>query len=119
MNALYANYLGSDYRPVGLTAGSRALVRVVDDLGWLCDRVRDDTAATLGVMTDPSVRVLRASARLLRIRPGRRPGTRAAPNSMTRWRNCVRWRRAATARTSPSCCARPTTRPRSRWAGDC
>ena len=61
MNALYANYLGSDYRPVGLTAGSRALVRVVDDLGWLCDRVRDDTAATLGVMTDPSVRVLRAS----------------------------------------------------------
>ena len=68
MNALYANYLGSDYRPVGLTAGSRALVRVVEDLGWLCDRVRDDTAATLGVMSEPSVRVLRACARLLRIR---------------------------------------------------
>ena len=67
MNALYANYLDSDYRPVGLTAGSRALVRVVDDLGWLCDGVRDDTASTLGVMTAPSVRVLRASARLLRI----------------------------------------------------
>ena len=67
MNALFANYVNSDYRPVGLTAGSRALVRVVDDLGWLCDRVRDDTAATLGVMTDPAVRVLRASARLLRV----------------------------------------------------
>ncbi len=67
MNALYANYLDSDFRPVGLTAGSRALVRVVDDLGWLCDRVHADTAATLGVMAEPSVRVLRASARLLRI----------------------------------------------------
>lgn len=67
MNVLYANFINSDYRPVGLTAGSRALVRVVDDLGWLCDRVRDDTASTLGVMTEPSVRVLRASARLLRI----------------------------------------------------
>lgn len=67
MNRLYAHYLGSDYRPVGLTAGSRALVRVVDDLGWLCDRVRTDTAATLGVMAEPAVRVLRASARLLRI----------------------------------------------------
>jgi Fusaric acid resistance protein-like len=67
MNALYANYLDSDYRPVGLTAGSRALVRVVDDLGWLCDRVRHDTAATLGVMAEPSIKVLRASAHLLRI----------------------------------------------------
>lgn len=67
MNALWANYVGSDYRPVGLTAGSRALVRVVDDLEWLCDRVHDETAANLGVMTEPAVRVLRASARLLRI----------------------------------------------------
>ncbi len=67
MNALFANYVNSDYRPVGLTAGSRALVRVVDDLGWLCDRVNDDTAATLAVMAAPSVRVLRASARLLRV----------------------------------------------------
>jgi uncharacterized membrane protein YccC len=67
MNSLYARYLDSDYRPVGLTAGSRALVRVVDDLGWLCDRVPENTAATLGVMTAPSIRVLRASARLLRI----------------------------------------------------
>jgi hypothetical protein len=32
MGALRANFLGADFRPVGLTAGSRALVRVVDDL---------------------------------------------------------------------------------------
>lgn len=67
MNALYAHYLGSDYRPVGLTAGSRALVRVVDDLGWLSDRVHSETAAALGAMAAPSVRVLHACARLLRI----------------------------------------------------
>jgi Fusaric acid resistance protein-like len=67
MSALRTNFFGSDFRPVGLTAGSRALVRVVDDLEWLCDRVHDDTAANLGVMGPPAVRVLRASARLLRI----------------------------------------------------
>ncbi|CAJ1586576.1 FUSC family protein [[Mycobacterium] wendilense] len=67
MNTLYAHYLDGDFRPVGLTAGSRALVRVVDDLGWLTDRTRDETAATLGVMAGPSVRVLRACDRLLRI----------------------------------------------------
>jgi uncharacterized membrane protein YccC len=67
MNALWAHYVDSDFRPVGLTAGSRALVRVVDDLEWLCDRVHDETASNLGVMTEPAVRVLRASARLLRV----------------------------------------------------
>ena len=67
MNALFANYVNSEYRPVGLTAGSRALVRVVDDLGWLCDRVTDETAGRLGVMRDPAVRVLTACARLLRV----------------------------------------------------
>ena len=36
MGALRANFLGADFRPVALTAGSRALVRVVDDLQWLC-----------------------------------------------------------------------------------
>ena len=35
MNALWENFLGADFRPVALTAGSRALVRVVDDLGLL------------------------------------------------------------------------------------
>ncbi len=65
MNALWENYIGADFRPVGLTAGSRALVRVVDDLGWLCDRVKDDTGRLLGEMKAPLVRVLRDSAAVL------------------------------------------------------
>ncbi|OBF26883.1 fusaric acid resistance protein [Mycobacterium sp. ACS1612] len=68
MNALDAAFLGADYRPVALTAGSRALVRVVDDLGWLSDRISDDTGAMLGAMKEPAVRVLRDSAAVLRIR---------------------------------------------------
>lgn len=68
MNALYESFLGADYRPVALTAGSRALVRVVDDLGWLSDRVTDDTGRLLGAMRDPAVRVLRDNAAVLRIR---------------------------------------------------
>jgi len=63
MNALYDTFLGADYRPVGLTAGSRALVRVVDDLGWLSDQVTDDTGRLLGAMRDPALRVLRGSSR--------------------------------------------------------
>lgn len=68
MNALYAAFLGADYRPVALTAGSRALVRVVDDLGWLSDRITEDTGQLLGAMKDPAVRVLRDSAAVLRLR---------------------------------------------------
>ena len=68
MNALYETFLGADYRPVALTAGSRALVRVVDDLGWLSDQITDDTGRMLGVMRDLAVRVLRDSAAVLRIR---------------------------------------------------
>jgi uncharacterized membrane protein YccC len=67
MNALDATFLGADYRPVALTAGSRALVRVVDDLGWLSDRITDDTGGLLGAMKDPAVRVLRDSAAVLRL----------------------------------------------------
>ena len=63
MNALCDNFLGADFRPVGLTAGSRALVGVVDDLGlavptgsrddtgrrpWANDRPRGPGAARLG-----------------------------------------------------------------------
>ena len=53
MNALRENFLGADFRPVGLTAGSRALVRVVDDLGWLADRVSDETGPALRDMKAP------------------------------------------------------------------
>ncbi|MFG1934856.1 FUSC family protein [Mycobacterium sp. NPDC048908] len=68
MNALDAAFLGADYRPVALTAGSRALVRVVDDLGWLSDQIGDDTSELLGAMKDPAVRVLRDCAAVLRLR---------------------------------------------------
>ena len=67
MHALRDNFLGADFRPVGLTAGSRALVRVVDDLEWLADRVGDDAGAALWDMKDPAVRVLRGCAAVLRI----------------------------------------------------
>jgi hypothetical protein len=67
MNALDSAFLGADYRPVALTAGSRALVRVVDDLGWLSDRVTDDTGRLLGAVKEPAVRVLRDSAAVLRL----------------------------------------------------
>jgi Fusaric acid resistance protein-like len=65
MNALWDNYIGADFRPVGLTAGSRALVRVVDDLGWLSDRVAAETGRLLGDVKAPLVRVLRDSAAVL------------------------------------------------------
>ena len=65
MGDLRANFLGADYRPVGLTAGSRALVRVVDDLQWLSDRVADDTGTLLFELRLPIVRVLRECAEVL------------------------------------------------------
>lgn len=69
MNALRANFLGADFRPVGLTAGSRALVRVVDDLQWLSDRVNDSTGELLSQLCEPVVRVLRDSALVLTTSP--------------------------------------------------
>jgi uncharacterized membrane protein YgaE (UPF0421/DUF939 family) len=69
MGALRANFLGADFRPVGLTAGSRALVRVVDDLQWLSDRVTDTSGELLALMRDPVVRVLRDSALVLTTSP--------------------------------------------------
>ena len=65
MGALRANFLGADFRPVGLTAGSRALVRVVDDLQWLSDRITDSSGDLLAEMRDPVVAVLRESAQVL------------------------------------------------------
>lgn len=78
MNALWENFVNTDFRPVALTAGSRALVRVVDDLGWLADRVTADTGALLGDMKPPIVRVLRDAAAVLRM-PDRQ--ARAARNA--------------------------------------
>jgi len=78
MDALRANFLGADFRPVGLTAGSRALVRVVDDLEWVTDRTGQKAGAALADMKDPAVRVLRDAAAVLRItRVARRDAARA------------------------------------------
>ena len=65
MRALEKNFMSADHRPVGLTAGSRALVRVVDDLKWLTDRVGNDEDVGLADMQAPVVAVLRCCARTL------------------------------------------------------
>lgn len=67
MNALWETFLYADFRPVALSAGSRALVRVVDDLGYLSDRLTEDTGRELGEMRQPLVRVLRDCADVLQI----------------------------------------------------
>ncbi|MDX1889362.1 FUSC family protein [Mycolicibacterium sp. 050158] len=77
MDALRSNFLGADFRPVGLTAGSRALVRVVDDLQWLSDRVTEGSGDLLAEMRDPVVRVLRESAQVLGTDVGHRDAHRA------------------------------------------
>jgi Fusaric acid resistance protein-like len=65
MDELRANFLAASYRPVGLSAGSRALVRVVDFLQLVADLVDDHTGATLGPVKPPAIDVLRWCARLL------------------------------------------------------
>jgi hypothetical protein len=65
MLALRENFLGADFRPVGLSAGSRALVRVVEDLEWLAERVSDEAGPGLRDMQAPGIRVLRCSAKVL------------------------------------------------------
>lgn len=78
MNALWANFVNADFRPVALTAGSRALVRVVDDLGWLSDRITDRTAAMLGDLLAPIVAVLRDCEAVLSISDPRLRAARGA-----------------------------------------
>lgn len=78
MNALWANFVNADFRPVALTAGSRALVRVVDDLGWLADRITDRTGEGLGDMKPPIVAVLSHCAAVLSISEPRLRATRGA-----------------------------------------
>ena len=65
MQALKTNFLSADYRPVGLSAGSRALVRVVDDLEWVSERLTNAAQVALADMTEPAVSVLRCCARAL------------------------------------------------------
>ena len=47
------SFQGNAFRPVALTAGSRALIRVMTDLQWLCDRVDPDTGRLLGPIAEP------------------------------------------------------------------
>ncbi len=105
--------------PSRLTAGSRALVRVVDDLQWLADRVTDTSGDLLAEMRDPVVRVLRDSARGAHHPAGR--GPRRPPRRPGRWRwpSSARWRRAATATTSSRSSANRTTPPRSASGESC
>jgi uncharacterized membrane protein YccC len=78
MDALSANFLAANFRPVGLSAGSRALVRVIDDLQWITDRVGEGTGAALGAMKEPAVEVLQCCARVLDVaRVAVRAGDRA------------------------------------------
>jgi Fusaric acid resistance protein-like len=65
MGALRSNFLAASFRPVGLSAGSRALVRVVDQLEVVTEVVDADTAAALGPMKQPAINVLRCCARVL------------------------------------------------------
>lgn len=66
MDSLRQTFLEADFRPVGLTAGSRALVRVVDDLEWVADRTGPHAGVTLRDK-DAVGRVLRCAATVLRI----------------------------------------------------
>ncbi len=65
MDRLRATFLAASSRPVGLTAGSRALMRVVDHLGLVSERVDDDTGTALGPVRQPAVDVMRYCARVL------------------------------------------------------
>jgi hypothetical protein len=65
MDALRANFFAANFRPVGLSAGSRGLVRVVDNLELVSARVDDHNQDALGSMQQPAIRVLRCCARVL------------------------------------------------------
>ena len=65
MDTLRSGFLGNAVRPATMTAGSRALIRVIPNLGWLCRRVGPDPAALLGPLAASAARVLRAAADVL------------------------------------------------------
>ncbi len=65
MDALQRKFMGTAFRPLALSAGSRALIRVVSNLQWLSNRVGPDTGRLLGHIEPLSVGVLRGSAAAL------------------------------------------------------
>ena len=79
MKALRANFFDGEFQPVGLTPGSQALVRVVEDLEWVAERVDENTGAALADMKEPTVEVLRCCSRVLDVsRTAERAADRAA-----------------------------------------
>lgn len=65
MDALRRKFVGTAFRPIAMSAGSRALIRVVSNLQWLSARVGADTAPLLGPIAPMSVGVLRSCATAL------------------------------------------------------
>jgi uncharacterized membrane protein YccC len=59
-------FRGSTFRPVALTTGSRALIRIVDDLEWLCAGVLALDAHDLPGWPDLAKDTARAAATVLR-----------------------------------------------------
>lgn len=75
IGALRTGFSTGAVRPITMTAGSRALIRVVPELGWLCHRVDSYTSTLLGQTTGAATRVLRACAAVLS--PDAPPGARS------------------------------------------
>jgi hypothetical protein len=91
MSELEKNFMSADYRPVGLTAGGRALVRVVDALKWLTDRVGHDDAWGWRTCRRPRSRYCGAAPE--RSTPHSCPGGPSMASSSTpRWPNCVHYK---------------------------
>lgn len=65
MDALTQKFVGTSFRPIAMSAGSRALIRVVANLQWLSARVDSGSARLLGPIAPLSVGVLRSSAAAL------------------------------------------------------
>lgn len=65
VDALRRKFVGTAFRPIAMSAGSRALIRVVSNLQWLSGRVGTGTALQLGHLAPLSVEVLRSSAAAL------------------------------------------------------
>ena len=77
MDALRSNFLAASFRPVGLSAGSRALVRVVDQFEVVTELVDDTAAAALGLMKQPTISVLHCCAWVLDVSRHSRSGCRS------------------------------------------
>lgn len=65
METLRSGFLGTALRPVTMTAGIRALIRVIPNLRWLCDRLGPGEDAVRAPLAAPAARLLRASAAVL------------------------------------------------------